>query len=240
LIGELTKVLLLCLMAGLAIPLGGFLARIERLGRDWLEQEFRHAVMAFGGGALLSAVALVLTPEGVKHLAVGWVALCFIAGGVAMMLLDRLLAWWGRPASNLVAALSDFLPEAIALGAAFGGGQTRGGMLLALLIALQNLPEGFNAYREMHASGEMTAGRILVVFVGMALLGPLAGGLGYGLLGDSPKIVAAVMLVAAGGILYIVIQDIAPQVKLQRHWAPPLGAVLGFLLGVVGQMLIGA
>jgi ZIP family zinc transporter len=45
------------------------------------------------------------------------------------------------------------------------------------------------------------------------------------------------MLVAAGGILYAVFQDIAPQVKLEKHWAPPFGAVLGFVLGLVGFMM---
>lgn len=48
------------------------------------------------------------------------------------------------------------------------------------------------------------------------------------------------MLFAAGGILYIIFQDIAPQSKLKNHWAPPLGAVAGFLLGVLGQVWAGA
>jgi ZIP family zinc transporter len=47
------------------------------------------------------------------------------------------------------------------------------------------------------------------------------------------------MLFAAGGILYSVFQDLAPQARLARHWGPPLGAVLGFALGIAGHMLIG-
>jgi ZIP family zinc transporter len=46
------------------------------------------------------------------------------------------------------------------------------------------------------------------------------------------------MIFAAGGILYLTFQDIAPQAKLQKHWGPPLGAVAGFLLGLIGQLLI--
>lgn len=46
------------------------------------------------------------------------------------------------------------------------------------------------------------------------------------------------MLFAAGGILYLIFQDIAPQAKLAKHWAPPLGAIIGFLVGVVAQMTI--
>ena len=55
------------------------------------------------------------------------------------------MCWGGRLAV-------DFLPEAIALGATFGGGHA-GGTLLAILIAMQNLPEGFNAFREMMSEG---------------------------------------------------------------------------------------
>jgi len=47
------------------------------------------------------------------------------------------------------------------------------------------------------------------------------------------------MLFCAGGILYLTFQDIAPQAKLERAWAPPLGAVVGFLIGLTGYMLIG-
>jgi ZIP family zinc transporter len=46
------------------------------------------------------------------------------------------------------------------------------------------------------------------------------------------------MSFAAGGILYLVFQDIAPQSKMQRHWAPPLGAVLGFAVGMVSNQLL--
>ena len=33
-------------------------------------------------------------------------------------------------------------------------------------------------------------------------------------------------------------QDIAPQARLERHWAPPLGAVLGFALALLAHMAL--
>jgi len=36
-------------LAGACIPLGGLLARIERVRPQWLEQELRHSIIAFGG-----------------------------------------------------------------------------------------------------------------------------------------------------------------------------------------------
>ena len=38
--------------------------------------------------------------------------------------------------------------------------------------------------------------------------------------------------------LYLTFEDIAPQSRLNRHWAPPVGAVCGFALALVGDMLL--
>lgn len=230
-------IVLLTLAAGMAMPAGALLARIENLRPRWLEDELRHAVVAFGGGALLSAVALVLVPEGNAALSIVPASLCFAAGGLAFMALDRTLARSNTPASNLAAMLSDFVPEALALGAAFGGGADTA-VLLALLMALQNLPEGFNAYRELRDSTDLSGRRIVLSFAAMALLGPVAGLVGFELLADAEAALGGVMLFAAGGILYAVIGDIAPQARLEQRWAPPLGAVGGFLLGMVGQSFV--
>ena len=59
--------LLLTLFAGLAMPLGALIAHFERITPEWLETELMHGITAFGGGALLSAISLVLVPEGIGH-----------------------------------------------------------------------------------------------------------------------------------------------------------------------------
>ena len=132
--------------------------------------------------------------------------------------------------------LSDFIPESIALGAAFATGSSNA-FLLAGLIALQNLPEGFSAYRELNASAAYKPKKIIITFTLMALFGPIAAVSGFLWLSESPQIIAAVMLFASGGILYSIFQDLAPQVKLEKHWAPPMGAIFGFTLGMLGLML---
>lgn len=42
------------------------------------------------------------------------------------------------------------------------------------------------------------------------------------------------MLFCSGGILYLVFEDIVPRAHLENESFPALGAVLGFLLGMVG------
>ena len=88
------------------------------------------------------------------------------------------------------------------------------------------------------SQGQLSSRAVLTYFSCLALLGPICAALGYFLLRDHPSIVAALSVFAAGGILYLVFGDIAPQAKLSRRWGPPLGAVFGFVLGVEGQMIL--
>ncbi|GGF72742.1 hypothetical protein GCM10011332_28370 [Terasakiella brassicae] len=74
--------LLFSTFAGVTIPLGAYLAKVEHISPNWLEKEFRHFVIAFGGGALFAAVSLVLVPEGTKGLDVFWAIGLFLAGGL--------------------------------------------------------------------------------------------------------------------------------------------------------------
>jgi len=235
---EFWIMILLATLAGAAMPIGGLIASVERIRPKWLEQEFRHSVIAFGGGILLSAVALVLVPDGMERLSILPVVLCFTAGGVAFLGVDVLLSRSQSSASNLVAMLTDFIPEALALGAGFASGDSTG-YLLALLIAFQNLPEGFNAYREMIAgSPGQSSRKILLLMLCLVPLGPLSTLLGYYVLAPYPAVVGAIMLLAAGGILYLTFEDIAPQARLKDHRSPALGVIAGFLIGIVGHMLL--
>lgn len=107
----------LALGAGLAITVGAAIASFEHIRPKWLEQEFRHFVIAFGGGALLSAIALVLVPDGIKYQPPATAVLSFLAGGAAFMGLDIWLSKRKSQASQLLAMMLDFVPEAMVLGA---------------------------------------------------------------------------------------------------------------------------
>lgn len=234
---SILQLVVLTAVAGLAIPLGGFLASIESIRPKWLETEFRHTVIAFGGGALVSAVALVLIPEGIKDIKMWESVTAFALGGVGFWGLQFLLDRSQSSASQLVAMLSDFIPEVIALGATIASGHS-GAILLAAIIALQNLPEGFNSFCELHKGG-LSKGKILFWFCLAALLGPILGAFGYWILSGSPGALGWMQVFAAAGILYLVFEDIAPQAVMKNSSFPPLGAVLGFLVGLIGKMLAG-
>lgn len=234
---ELAIILLASWLAGIAALIGAVFARIEGSAETETKQEIIHGITAFGGGILISAVAFALVPEGIAVLNSLELAITFCAGGVLFCILDAYLGRRGGSRAQFMAMLMDFLPEAVSLGAVFGHDR-RLGMLLAAFIGAQNLPEGFNAYRELLAR-RVRPRVALTALLAVSLLGPLAAWAGYLFLEDHAVLTAGIMTFAGGGILYLVFQDIAPQARLRRHWTPSLGAVLGFVVGLLGKKLIG-
>jgi len=229
--------LLYTTFAGLCILIGGVSARVERIRPKWLEDELRHSIIAFGGGVLISAVALVLVPEGSKLVPSTWAgSLLLIAGGLAFFAVERYLGLRRRGKPQFLAMLLDYLPESIALGGMFAVG-AESAPVLAVLTGLQNLPEAFNAYRELDAQPKANSRRILWQMCATIPLGPVAGALGWIHASEHTQLLGAVMLFSSGGILYLLFQDVAPQSHLNRHWGPALGAVLGFAVSMLAQLI---
>jgi ZIP family zinc transporter len=237
---ELLTIVLLTVGAGACIPIGGIIASVEKIRPSWLEREFRHLVIAFGGGILLGAVAVVLVPEGISSMGNSMFSIPIVmVGAIFFFVVERFLGLRRRESPQLMGMVLDYIPEAIALGGLVAVGSSIGPML-ALLIGLQNLPEGFNAYRELKA---LNQGHTKQTLFGMALLvplGPIAGVFGYVFLSGHEAILGVIMLFSSGGIIYLIFQDIAPQSRLEKHWAPPIGAVFGFCLVLFSKMLINA
>ncbi len=223
--------------AGLTSFFGGLIAYPQRKQETVKRSEINHGIVAFGGGLLVSAVAFALVPEGMKNLHPVVLASTFCAGGLVFGLIDLKLKSAGGSKAQFLAMLMDFVPEALSLGAIFDYNQKLG-ILLAAFIAAQNLPEGYNSYRELVSSGT-PAKKVLIAFGLVSLLGPLAAFTGHYALTGHEAMTAGILSFAAGGVLYLIFEDIAPKSTMERHWAPPFGAVLGFLVGMVGKMMIG-
>ena len=235
----LTQALLATAAAAACIPFGGLLALLAHRRRKWLNGEVRHFVVALGGGILIAAVSLVLLPEGMQRVHEPLtVAALFVAGGAACFALERHLGASRRESPQLAATLLDYVPESLALGGMFAAGAASA-PLLAVLIGLQNLPEGFNAYLERVASGEHKPRTVLLQMLLLVALGPVLAALGWYFLSAQTEVLGAIMIAAAGAILYLIFQDIAPMSHMRNHWFPPLGAVCGFGLALLGQRLVG-
>jgi zinc transporter, ZIP family len=232
----MVEMLIYTSLSGLAIPAGGLLGMASWFLPQWLDREVRHWVLALGGGILVGTVALALVPEGLKYTGHGPAMGLLAAGALVFCWIDVLIKKAKSAGSQMMAMLADFLPETLAVGAAFAS-EHGNGRMLALLIAAQNLPEAFNAYREIdtaHPGGRMS---LILRFAALAVLGPLVGLAAHLWLADAHALIGGVMLFVSGGILYLTFQDIAPQAKLESEWGPPLGAVMGFMIALAAALM---
>jgi len=230
---DIIQIVLYSFTSGATVILGGFLAKLKLIPDNALGREISHGVVAFGGGVLIAAVAFVLAPKGIQMLSLPVLTAVFFLGVVCFLFLDRFIAQHGGRAAQLMAMLMDFIPEAIALGAIFSTDRQTG-LLLALFIGMQNLPEAYNSFGDLLRSG-FSPNRALLILIPFSLVGVAAAIVGYLILAGQQQLVASFMVFSAGAILYIVFQDIAPMAKLKNHWTPATGATLGFMLGMIGE-----
>ena len=234
---DIVQIVLYSFASGATVILCGFLAKLEVLPKNHLGSDISHGIVAFGAGVMVAAVAFVLAPKGIQVLPLPILAFAFFLGVVCFLFLDRFVAKRGGMAAQLMAMLLDFIPEAIALGAIFSSDRQTG-MLLALFIGMQNLPEAYNSFGDLRRSG-FSPNRSLLILIPFSLAGIVAAVAGYLLLAGQHQLVASLMVFSAGGILYLVFQDIAPMAKLRNHWTPATGATLGFMLGMIGEKVLG-
>lgn len=223
--------------AGVTVFIGGMLANYfnHHLPESKVKYAITHTMMSFGAGIILSALAIVLIPKGMETLEVIPLTISFLSGALLFMLLDQYLAARGGQTATLLAMLMDFIPESMALGAVFAI-EPEMAMLLAIFIGLQNLPESFNAFRDLVQSG-FSVRKTLIIFFFLSFFGIAGALIGHFLLSDYPDLTAHLMTFASGGILYLLIQDIIPESKLKRNYLTSLGAVIGFLVGMIGEKI---
>lgn len=234
----LFKLILFSGFAGVTVFIGGLLANLfdHHIKDSPVKYQVVHTLMSFGAGIILSAIALVLVPKGVEELSIWGVIGSFSLGAIIFMLIDRRLAKSGGQQATLLAMMMDFVPESIALGAVFAI-EPQMALLLAVFIGLQNLPESFNSFRDLVKSG-FSVNKTLAIFFALSFFGVISALIGHFFLREHPDLTAHLMIFASGGILYLLIQDIIPESKLADNHLTSLGATLGFLIGIAGEMLI--
>ncbi len=221
--------------AGFPIIIGGTLSSIIEPLKFDLKKEINHWIVAFGGGALLSAVAFALIPEALPHLSLLEIIIVAILGCLGFMGIDQVANHIGGSVAQVIAMMMDFIPEALSLGASFAV-NPKFGLLLAVFIGVQNLPEGYNSYRDLRH--KLSKKATLLLMFGLSFVGIFAAIFGELILSTHPKAIAMIMLFAGSGIIYLIFQDIAPMSKKVGDYIPATGACIGFLVGIIGQQLM--
>jgi ZIP family zinc transporter len=193
-------------------------------------------VLAFGAGALISAVSLELTQDALAlgsgaavatGLALG--ALTYYGADGALARRDK-AAGKGGGGSGTSLALGSFLdgvPEQAVLGIGLAGGEP---VSVALLVAIfvSNLPEGIGAGTDMQAGG-MARGKIFRIFLVVGLVCTLSSVAGFAIADNvSGDFQAAVNGFAAGALLVMLIDSMIPEAREKGLRRAGLVAVVGF------------
>jgi ZIP family zinc transporter len=200
------------------------------LARDWAPRSI-GLVLAFGAGALISAVSFELAEEGV---AVGeeWsVGLGLAAGALTYFLASKAIARRAPGAGTglVLGAFLDGIPEQLVLGIGIAIGD---GVSVALLVAIfmSNLPEAIGASSDMHEAGRSNA-TIMRVWLAVAVICTAATVIGFALADSvSGDVQGAINGFAAGALLVMLIDSMIPEATKKAGAYAGLLTVLGFAL----------
>jgi ZIP family zinc transporter len=209
-------------LAASSLILGGLIG----LARPW-PNRLVGLVLAFGAGALISAVSFDLFEEGRRIGGPGTVAVGLAAGALTYFVLDGLVDRLGEGASLALGALLDGIPEQLVLGIGIAAGEGVGvGLLVAIFVS--NLPEAIGASTDLRKAGRgpATIRRLWLVVAGVCTLATVAGfALADATSGD---LQAAINGFAAGALLVMLIDSMIPEAA--RKAGPPAGlvTVVGF------------
>lgn len=196
--------------------------------------------MAFGTGALISALAFDLTEDAFAHGGTLPVAGGLAAGALVFFAGDQVIHRRGggrrgkrvvKAAANgpaiVLGALLDGIPESVVLGTTLLGG---GGVGVPFLVAvfMSNVPEALSAAADLRREGHKPAW-IIGLWVGVALVSGLAAALGYWLLGDlGASAVPLIQAFAAGAILTMLADTMIPEAFADGGDLTGLATVFGF------------
>jgi ZIP family zinc transporter len=203
-------------------------------------------VAGFGVGALISGLTFDLTVSAFKDAGTVVVVVGLALGALAFSAGNWLLARGGvhhrkrsggqqadSPALGVVlGTILDGVPESIVIGMSVVGGGGAGFSFLAA-VAISNLPEAMSATTGLLASG-WSRGRVLRMWLGVAVLSAVAAGLGWVVFSVAPpELAGLVEAFAAGAVLTMLADTMMPEAFEEAGPAVGLATVLGYAVGVL-------
>ncbi len=192
-------------------------------------------LLAIAGGALMLSVALQMLEPAVNHSGL-LATITFTLLGAAVFtgtdyLIDEKMQSGGG--GGLLAAVTlDGVPENLALGVSLIGGNVMQVAALAGSILLSNLPEAAGGAKQMKEDGNSNK-KIIMIWIGTAVLLSVAAIAGNQLLRDVPKSTLSLIdCFAAGAVIASLATEIFPDAfKKGNHWAG-ISTAIGLILAL--------
>jgi len=191
-------------------------------------------VLAFGAGALVSAVSFELFEEGVAIGGPAAVGIGLALGALVYFVLARAVERVGPSGSSggmalALGAFLDGIPEQIVLGIGIAAGQ---GVSVALLgaIFVSNLPEAIGSAIDMRGA-RIPDRTIRLLWLGVAAICTVATPIGYLLArGTGGHFEAGINGFAAGALLVMLVDSMIPEAAKKSGRVAGLATTLGFAL----------
>ena len=223
-----------------------------------ISHTFSDIVLSFAAGVMLAAAVLgLIIPSvdyGGKYRLLITVAGIF-AGALALNYIDKLVPHLHKLAGADSEAHKDSslskvllfvtaiaihnLPEGIAAGVGFGSGDTAGAVIIALGIALQNIPEGMVIIAPMLAAG-VKPKRTFLIAAATGLIEVVGTLIGYLAVSVASAILPFALAFAGGTMLYVISDEMIPETHAHGHERGATYALLvGFCLMLVCDVLLG-
>ena len=219
---------------------------------------FSDIVLSFAAGVMLAAAVIGLILPSIDHggkWGLLYAILGIFSGALFLNLVDRLVPHLhklkgddGEKHRNgnlervmlfVFAIAIHNLPEGIAAGVGFGGGDNAAAFLIAGGIALQNIPEGMVIIGPMLAAGISSKKTFLLALMTgvVEVLGTL---LGYFVVDLASAILPFALAFAGGTMLYIISDEMIPETHAHGHERGATYALLiGFSLMLASDVLLG-
>lgn len=223
-----------------------------------ISHKFSDTVLSFAAGVMLAAAVLGLILPSVDY-GGKWGLLITVAGifagAVSLNFIDKLVPHLHKLAgadiedhkdSNLgkillfvMAIAIHNLPEGIAAGVGFGSGDDTGAFIIALGIALQNIPEGMVIIGPMLSAG-VKPGRTFLIALGTGIVEVVGTLIGYLAVSIASAILPFALAFAGGTMLYVISDEMIPETHAHGHERGATYALLvGFCLMLATDVLLG-
>ena len=209
------------------------------------------AAMGVAAGVMVAASCWSLLVPALARGGVGPAVIGVLAGAAGLYALDQLLPHlhpefpdegrregptvpWRRSALLIAAITLHNLPEGLAVGVAFGGGEPGAALALAIGIGLQNLPEGLAIALPLRRDG---MGRWRALWYGQlsGVVEPVAAIAGAAVVTRAAGLLPYGMAFAAGAMLYVVVEELIPETERSGNIDI---ATIGFIVGFTVMMAL--
>jgi len=212
-----------------------------------ISHKFSDTVLSFAAGVMMAAAVLGLVLPSIEYGGKFGIVICvagIFAGALCLNLVDKLVPHLHRLAGVdteahpgqsdklnkvllfVMAIAIHNLPEGIAAGVGFGGGNAAHGISIAAGIALQNIPEGMVIIGPMLAAG-MSPGRTFLCALATGVIEVLGTLLGYFAVTLSAAVLPFALAFAGGTMLYVISDEMIPE----THHGDARGATYALLVG---------